>query len=170
MSKPLPHLYTSDYPSPITCSAASSSPSSPNLAPNAPLTFPPTPAGSISSNDPGDQDELLLPLYDSAFFSEESNEKSNASPDLPGNSSADSTFSTPQISAADDSLVDEEPSRHVDYLSHEWKEEDIWASWRYVVAHREVYENSVRLENASWRTWTKLRHNLGTISPDSLNW
>ncbi|KAL3432542.1 hypothetical protein BDV09DRAFT_173822 [Aspergillus tetrazonus] len=170
MSKPLPHLYTSDYPSPITCSAASSSPSSPNLAPNVQLTFPPTPAGSISSNDPSDQDELLLPLYDSASVSEESNEEPNASPDLPGTSSADSSLSTPQISAADDSLVDEEPSRHVDYLSHEWKEEDIWASWRYVVAHREVYENSVRLENASWRTWTKLRHNLGTISPDSLNW
>jgi hypothetical protein len=109
-------------------------------------------------------------LYDSASVSEESNEEPNASPDLLGTSSADSSFSTPQISAADDSLVDEEPSRHVDYLSHEWKEEDIWASWRYVVAHREVYENSVRLENASWRTWTKLRHNLGTISPDSLNW
>ncbi|KAL4983607.1 hypothetical protein BDW68DRAFT_31807 [Aspergillus falconensis] len=166
MPKPLPHLYTSDYPSPITCSAASSSPSSPNLAPIAPPSFPPTPAGSISSNEPGDQDELLLPSYGSVFFSEES----NASHDTSDSSSADSTRSTQQISAADDSLVDEEPSRHVDYLSHEWKEEDIWASWRYVVAHREVYENSVRLENASWRTWTKLRHNLGTISPDTLNW
>ncbi|RDW64292.1 protein phosphatase regulator REG1 [Aspergillus mulundensis] len=166
----LPHIYTSDYPSPITCSAASSSPSSPNFAPVASQNFPPTPTsstGSVSSSEPGDQDdELLLPAYDSAFFPEEPSAASDTSDIL----SADSTRSAPQISAADDSSVEEEPSRHVDYLSHEWREEDIWASWRYVVARREVYENGVRLENASWRTWTKLRHNLGTISPDTLNW
>ncbi|KAL4943959.1 hypothetical protein BDV06DRAFT_220730 [Aspergillus oleicola] len=167
MDKPFPHLYTSEYPSPIASSAASSSPSSPHLAPLAPQNLPPTPTGSISSNDLSDQDdELLLPSYDSAFFPEEPSTPSDTSV----TSSTSVTRSTSQIPAADDSSVEEEPSRHVDYLSHEWREEDIWTSWRYVVERREVYENSVRLENASWRTWTKLRHNLGTISPETLNW
>ena len=30
--------------------------------------------------------------------------------------------------------------------------------------------NSDRLENASWRTWQKIRCNLKTISPETLNW
>ncbi|KAJ5248647.1 hypothetical protein N7468_000098 [Penicillium chermesinum] len=72
--------------------------------------------------------------------------------------------------AADDSSVEDEPSRHVDYLSHDWREEDIWASWRYVAARRNDYSNGPRLENASWRTWAKAKNNLGTISPDTLNW
>lgn len=72
--------------------------------------------------------------------------------------------------AADDTSVEDEPSRHVDYLAHEWKEEDIWASWRYVTARRGDYSNGVRLENASWRTWAKAKNNLGTISPETLNW
>ncbi|KAI5789134.1 hypothetical protein EDC01DRAFT_616914 [Geopyxis carbonaria] len=71
---------------------------------------------------------------------------------------------------SDDSVVREEPSRHVDYLSHDWKEEDIWASWRYMVTKRKVYSNSARLENASWRTWTKKKYNLKTVSPEKLNW
>lgn len=72
--------------------------------------------------------------------------------------------------AADDSSVEDEPSRHVDYLAHEWKEEDIWASWRYVTSRKNDYSNGVRLENASWRTWAKAKNNLGTISPETLNW
>ncbi|KAL4789193.1 hypothetical protein BDV19DRAFT_36307 [Aspergillus venezuelensis] len=166
MNKSFPHLYTSEYPSPVASSAASSSPS-PNLTPLATQNLPPTPTGSISSNELSDQDdELLLPSYDSAFFSEEPSTPSDESVAPPTSSGR----STSHIPAADDSSVEEEPSRHVDYLSHEWREEDIWTSWRYVAERKEVYENSVRLENASWRTWTKLRHNLGTISPETLNW
>lgn len=74
------------------------------------------------------------------------------------------------LGPSDDSLVREEPSRHVDYLSHEWKEEDIWASWRYMVTKRKVYSNAARLENASWRTWIKKKYNLKTVSPAKLNW
>ncbi|KAL4953029.1 hypothetical protein BDW69DRAFT_11616 [Aspergillus filifer] len=167
MNKSFPHLYTSEYPSPIASSAASSSPSSPNFTPLAPQNLPPTPTGSISSNELSDQDgEPLLPSYDSAFFPEEPSTPSDESVAPP----MSACRSTSHIPAADDSSVEEEPSRHVDYLSHEWREEDIWTSWRYVIERREVYENSVRLENASWRTWTKLRHNLGTISPETLNW
>jgi hypothetical protein len=70
----------------------------------------------------------------------------------------------------DDQAIEREPVCHADYLAHEWKLEDIWSSWRYVVARRKVYSNSVRLENASWRTWAKVKGNLKTISPESINW
>jgi hypothetical protein len=69
--------------------------------------------------------------------------------------------------AADDTLVRTHPFRHVDYLSYSWKEEDIW---KYIVSQREAYDNSARLENASWRTWTKVKNKLKTVSPESLNW
>ncbi|KAM0248093.1 hypothetical protein ACHAP5_003674 [Fusarium lateritium] len=72
--------------------------------------------------------------------------------------------------AEDDTAVSSRPSRQVDYLSHEWREEDIWSSWRYVVTRRGEFPNSARLENASWRTWMKAKNNLKTISPESLNW
>jgi len=67
-------------------------------------------------------------------------------------------------------VIREEPSRHVDYLSHDWKEEDIWASWKYMIGNRKVYTNSARLENASWRTWVKAKNKLKTVSPEKLNW
>lgn len=72
--------------------------------------------------------------------------------------------------AADDTCVRHEPSRHVDYLSHDWKEEDIWASWRYMVGKRKVHSNAARLENASWRTWAKKKYQLRTVSANKLNW
>lgn len=72
--------------------------------------------------------------------------------------------------AEDDTAVSSRPSRQVDYLSHEWREEDIWSSWRYIVTRRGEFANSARLENASWRTWMKAKNNLKTISPESLNW
>ncbi|KAK6495971.1 hypothetical protein TWF481_003016 [Arthrobotrys musiformis] len=72
--------------------------------------------------------------------------------------------------AIDDILLRAEPSRHVDYLSHDWKEEDIWASWRYMIGKREVYDNAARLENASWRAWMKAKNKLKTVSPEKLDW
>lgn len=79
---------------------------------------------------------------------------------------------TPDIPehAEDDTAVTMRPSRQVDYLSHDWREEDIWSSWRYIVNRRGEFANSERLENASWRTWAKAKNNLKTISPETLNW
>jgi hypothetical protein len=76
----------------------------------------------------------------------------------------------PPTPVADDTAIKQEPSQHVDYLSHNWREEDIWASWRNIVSQRRVYGQRSRLENASWRTWAKFKYDLPTISPDSLNW
>jgi hypothetical protein len=72
--------------------------------------------------------------------------------------------------AEDDSVVQPQPSRHVDYMSHIWREEDIWVSWKLIVSKRHAYENSVRLENASWRAWKQLKDKLKPVSPESLNW
>jgi hypothetical protein len=77
---------------------------------------------------------------------------------------------TLQAPPADDTSLEDEPSRHVDYLSYNWREDEIWSSWRYVIRWRSKYSNGVRLENASWRSWVKTRGNLGTISPESLDW
>ncbi|ODQ66421.1 hypothetical protein NADFUDRAFT_82245 [Nadsonia fulvescens var. elongata DSM 6958] len=72
----------------------------------------------------------------------------------------------------DDNDIQYEPSRHVDYLSHDWRESDISSSWRYIVFRkkRKDVENSARLENASWRTWAQAKYNLKTISPEKVNW
>jgi hypothetical protein len=86
--------------------------------------------------------------------------------------SADTTLTTPDPvpMAEDDTAVRKEPSHHVDYLSYDWREEDIWSSWRHIVEHRNVYGERSRLENASWRTWAKAQFKLKTVTPDSLNW
>lgn len=73
-------------------------------------------------------------------------------------------------STEDDTAVRREPTAHVDYLSHIWAEEDIWASWRYIISKRKVFENSMRLENAVWRSWTKSKYQYTTIAPGQLNW
>ncbi|KAK4685550.1 hypothetical protein P7C73_g4597, partial [Tremellales sp. Uapishka_1] len=67
-------------------------------------------------------------------------------------------------------IQDRLPSICVDYLSHNWNEEDVWASWRSMTRHKNEIANGTRLENASWRTWQKQRNKLKTISPETLNW
>ncbi|KAH6873599.1 hypothetical protein B0T10DRAFT_567767 [Thelonectria olida] len=69
-----------------------------------------------------------------------------------------------------DSAMKAGPWRHVDYLSHDWKEEDIWSSWKYITTRRREYPNRSRLENASWRAWMKCKYKLKTVSPETLNW
>lgn len=70
----------------------------------------------------------------------------------------------------DDTAALNRPRQNVDYLSQDWKKEDIWLSWRYITSNRDQFGNSARLENASWRNWMKVKNNLKTISPDELNW
>lgn len=74
----------------------------------------------------------------------------------------------------DDNDVLREPERHVDYLSHQWKESEISNSWKYIILKKKKRDvdlvNAARLENASWRTWAKARNNLATVSPEAVNW
>ncbi|KAJ5549724.1 hypothetical protein N7535_002339 [Penicillium sp. DV-2018c] len=147
-------------PSPIA-STLPSAPPSPSYAPHPDrIDYAP----SLSSLSP--DNELVLPSYESDLFhnAEEPEDASDASTE-----SHPSSW-TLRAPSADDSLIEDEPSRHVDYLAHDWEEEDIWSSWRYVTSRKNIYSNGVRLENASWRTWAKAKHNLKTISPESLNW
>lgn len=127
-----------------------------------------------------DDDELLFPAYASgvAHSTAEENEAPPSSPvtahrtptSPTEGTDSNSTSATTPLHSEDDSAVRAEPSRHVDYLSYEWKEEDIWSSWRHIVEHRRVYGERSRLENASWRTWAKSQFNLRTVSPETLNW
>src|SRR5258707_10043960 len=70
----------------------------------------------------------------------------------------------------DDSSLSTQPRGQVDYLSHEWREEDVWRSWRNMTRQKNEIANGVRLENASWRTWWKQRNKLKTVTPETLNW
>lgn len=74
------------------------------------------------------------------------------------------------VTPYDDNDLTYEPSSHVDYLSHNWKESDISKSWRYIISKRKDVANSARLENASWRTWAQAKYGLKTISPEEVNW
>jgi hypothetical protein len=74
-------------------------------------------------------------------------------------------------SVGDGTSSSEEASRNIDYLSDEWSDElDILASWRSVVAQRHVHNDRVRLENASWRLWAKVKYKLRTVPSETLNW
>ncbi|CAO1618091.1 unnamed protein product [Parajaminaea phylloscopi] len=73
--------------------------------------------------------------------------------------------------APDDAQIEKKmPSICVDYLSHNWAQEDVWQSWKAMTKRKNEIANGVRLENASWRTWAKQRGNLKTINPETLNW
>ncbi|KAL2677275.1 hypothetical protein Neosp_011044 [[Neocosmospora] mangrovei] len=69
----------------------------------------------------------------------------------------------------DDSEVPVVSSRSVDYLSHEWTDEELGPSWKALSSMKSL-NNRDRLENVIWRAWTKFKNNLSTISPDELNW
>jgi hypothetical protein len=89
----------------------------------------------------------------------------------PNDSRPDSPVPTEPIEhAKDDTVMRDQPSRYVDYLSHDWKEEDIWSSWKPIVSKRNAYGNGARLENASWRTWAKSQYQLKTVPAETLNW
>lgn len=70
----------------------------------------------------------------------------------------------------DDIAISSRLFSQVDYLSHHWQEEDIWSSWRYIVTRRGTLLDQVRLENAAWRTWAKVKDSLKTVPPEALNW
>ena len=172
----------------IPPSVPSSAPSSPRLQQpdfsNQP-SYTSTPSSSLSLDEDCDpeQDDILFPSYgDNLLHNARGTLEPPPSPDLYPTEDPPTTpnrtgkelpnldpFERPQV-AGDDTAIRVEPSGHVDYLSHTWKEEDIWSSWRHIVAKRNVHDNGPRLENASWRTWAKSKNRLKTISPDTLNW
>ncbi|KAL8709261.1 MAG: hypothetical protein Q9220_006004 [cf. Caloplaca sp. 1 TL-2023] len=168
-------------------SLPSSAPSSPHVS-NAQFSnsasYTSTPSSSLSlETDCAVEDEdILFPSYTNEISIRP--EHSVATPPIPAPSKSPPSSKNPlpdrrvsnSISngslstAGDDMDIKDEPTRHVDYLSHNWKEEDIWSSWKHITARRKAYTNSNRLENASWRTWAKSKYQLKTVSPETLNW
>lgn len=173
-------------PSSSPTSSADSSPKTLHADSTAP-SFSSTPASCLSLDVPAEDDDkdspISFPSYnDVGFFDTAEELDAPVSPQngdsytaSPSSNSTPTTASRPGSPdsvehAEDDSAVRSQPSRHVDYLSHNWKEEDIWSSWKLIVSKRKAYNNSARLENASWRTWAKSKNRLKTISPENLNW
>jgi len=176
-------------------SSVSSAPLSPLIAhgESADLSCSSTPATNCSlASDCSDEEDplgsatpehIVLPQYDDVGYfnqvedlepppSPRTGSSYTSSPNDQGTSNSTSRPGSPELleRAEDDIAVKVQPSRHVDYLSHNWKEEDIWSSWKLIVSRRGDYTNSARLENASWRTWMKSKNKLSTVSPETLNW
>lgn len=176
----------SEYGTEVSASAPSSAPSSPQFEHHTfsrSTSFNSTPASSLSLDtradlDDEDEEDISFPSFEGAKQSEQITEPLEETescviedPTVRHEELRRSPSSEFPQTVHDDQAIEDQPTRHVDYLSHEWKEEeDIWSSWRYIVARRSVYSNSVRLENASWRTWTKTKYHLKTVSPEALNW
>jgi len=175
----------------VSDSTTSSAPLSPSIShPGShSLSSSPKPALDIPVPQRFDQlrveEHFTLPRYDDAVSYFDRPEEDLEPPPSPrgtgdsytvsdnNTSTGNSRPTTPDLvfeHAEDDTAVRAQPSRHVDYLSHDWREEDIWESWKYIVSRRGEYSNSARLENASWRTWMKSKNKLKTISPETLNW
>ncbi|PMD41513.1 hypothetical protein L207DRAFT_328160 [Hyaloscypha variabilis F] len=169
-----------------TSSSAASSPRTLHADSTAP-SFSSTPASSLSLDasceDQDEEDQILFPSYDDVgYYGQVEDLEPPPSPRTgdsytvsPTSNSTSTNVSRPESPdrfehAEDDTAVRSQPSRHVDYLSHNWKEEDIWSSWKHIVSKRKAYNNSARLENASWRTWAKSKNKLRTVSPETLNW
>jgi hypothetical protein len=137
---------------------------------------------SFDDDDEDEEDPITFPGYYDIGSTE--SHKEHAPPSSPSKIDASIALSSPEDDAIspttaspdplpkseDDTAVRHEPSQHVDYLSHDWQEEDIWSSWRHIVAKRKIYGERSRLENASWRTWAKSKYKLRTVSPETLNW
>ena len=172
----------SAYDARLPASEPSSAPSSPRL--NAPgfsgqPSYTSTPSSSLSLDYNCEEidADVCFPSYDSRHsFDEndnseiESQKSLTPTPTIAPPAPTPSQPYAPDQTVGDDMALSSEPTRHVDYLSHAWKEEDIWSSWRHITARRKLYTNSSRLENASWRSWAKSKYRLKTISPETLNW
>jgi len=124
-------------------------------------------------DDPG-EDQITFPSYDDVGYYGQDEGLEHPSPyAFSENQTPPPAFEDipdPTWRPDDDAALRTMPTRHVDYLSHHWREQDLWTSWRHITSKRKAYSNSARLENASWRVWGKLRLNMGTVSPERLNW
>lgn len=177
----------------LSTSLPSSAPSSPRLLStlSSQPSYTSTPSSSLSLDQQSstDEEDIVFPSYDDEYTLKDSKDLApelgqSSSPRLASSNSSitpsasDSSLLSRsrrdtldfRAKAGDDTAVKVEPTNHVDYLSHNWNEEDVWSSWRHIVAKRKVYANANRLENASWRSWTKSKYRLKTILPEKLNW
>ncbi|KAI5369421.1 Putative nitrogen regulatory protein areA, GATA [Septoria linicola] len=169
-----PHSTSSQWSCPPqTSSAATSYPTVSYAASDESVT---NSSNSSVASDVSEDTDITFPNYDGDYGTTKDNTTQNGATDHDASESSttDTTISEsplPTPTVVDDTAVRQEPSRQVDFLSHEWREEDIWSSWRNIVSQRKtIYGERSRLENASWRTWAKAKFDLRTVSPERLNW
>jgi hypothetical protein len=87
-----------------------------------------------------------------------------------GNLRTDSPVPAENVERAkDNATLQTKPTRHVDYLSHDWEEDNIWSSWVHIKSNRKTYYDSDRLTNALWRIWMKSKYQLKIASAEGLN-
>jgi hypothetical protein len=161
-------------------SISSTAPSSPQLSYSScscQVSYSSTLASSLSMDSRDlwdDDDDIAFPSYDASVLSFVPVQISQPSPkqddDQPQSNPAVEATTFLRKTTQDDQAIQSEPTSHADYLSHEWKEEDIWLSWSYVVHKRRNLANSARLENALWRSWVKAKYHLITVRPEILSW
>lgn len=80
------------------------------------------------------------------------------------------TPSYPFGASEDDSVIRAQPYEQVDYYTYEWREDDLWATWKHLAGHRGAYLQWSRLENAAWRIWARYAFKRNRIAPESINW
>lgn len=155
---------------------SSSASSSPRYNPKSSVSSTPPSSLSLEPQEEEEEDGLCFPSYGDHVPEQPRNEGGLSPIDLDEDDGPPTPLSgsngrvSPCLKPADDTAAHEEPTRQVDYLSHEWKEEDICVSWRHIVSNRKTYGERSRLENASWRTWIKSKYRLKTVQPERLNW
>lgn len=115
-------------------------------------------------------DDLMLPLYEHHLTTRTASKEPDAYKDMPAERIVRPSAGTRRPWAVDDMFIEAKPLQNVDYLSHDWKEEDLWTSWHFVTAFSDDYSADIRLGNALWRTWAKAKNRLGTLAPEKLNW
>jgi hypothetical protein len=122
----------------------------------------------------GDEEQIDFPSYDDADLSgrrvSDLCDDFSSFPSISPTEDPESSSPEAIEHAEDDVAISATPWRHVDYLSHDWCEEDIWSSWKHLRSKKKVYSKKERLENAAWRIWGKERQNLDTTTPESISW
>jgi hypothetical protein len=88
-------------------------------------------------------------------------------------SCATPTLSAPPFLFAEDDIalhVAAQPAHGVDFLAHEWKTDDLWATYKHVHSQRENIRASKRLENALWRASIRNMRGLRRVDPEVIHW
>ncbi len=132
----------------------------------------------LHTDEEQEEDQILFPFYHEVGYFDQivdfpaltpAGDLYTALPALKGILEA-SLLTEPTRTVVDDTAIRTEPCEHVDYLSHDWTEDDLSASWRSIVTKQAIHSNSRRLENASWRAWMKAKYRLKTVAPETLDW
>lgn len=135
-------------------------------------------------------DDDLFPSFDAAAQYSDADQASNLASTSASHSAHSMQQQTPQsqpdngkplqiltsglddhiLVTRDDTTIQDEPTHHVDYLTHPWSEEDVWSTWQYVLSKRSTLTAAARLENASWRCWGKCRNGGLTVPAEKIDW